>query len=88
MSLSKNDRDLCPFFSTVVFITGLVLGFTQCVHAADVATYEADGLACVDKGATRAEADTCRCGVEKRYDRPLRHCAPPPASDAGKDGAP
>jgi hypothetical protein len=47
------------------------------------ATYEAEGLLCVDTAATRADADACRCGLERRYARPLKHCT---ASDAGKDG--
>lgn len=74
-----------PFFW---FSFATCLGFSACVHAATIGTYEADGLACVDKSATRAEADACRCSLEKRYQRPLKHCAVtlPLPVDAGKDG--
>ena len=42
------------------------------VHTA--ADYEAEGLLCVDRSASRAELNVCRCALEKRYARPLVHC--------------
>lgn len=53
--------------------TILFLVMTSCgadtQPAADVTTYEAEQAACVEKAATRQEADDCRDAVKRRFGR-------------------
>jgi hypothetical protein len=79
------DPEVRGFLFFIFGVLVLSMGFAACVKNADVATYTADGLACVDKAATRTEADACRCDVEKRYNRPLKHCALTGPKDAGAE---
>lgn len=46
-------------------------------NAVIAGSYEADQLACVDKAASRVEADACRCVVKARYGRPCADAGAP-----------
>lgn len=63
-----------PELAAAASVGLLVVAFGACVRNAQIAAYEADGLACVAEAGTRAEADACRCALERRNARPPVHC--------------